>query len=401
MAGRSSGKLIDRASDLPIATLGIILINVAVAILTQRDSYYYTEVYVQAYGLIPSVFRPGSLFTSAFLHDGYAHLAMNMALLYVFGAKVERVMGKLEYVMFYIGACFAASLTHVVIVYATLPPYYETRAVVGASGAVAGVMGIFAVRFHRKLFRFFGAELPALVLIMAWLVLQLVLGILGLYRDEVLGLGLKQVGYWSHLGGFAFGIAIALLANMALDGEREYLVDRAGRHYDEGNLLEAIRNHEALLKYDPDNADSHAEIARLWAILEEEDESLRYYQIAIELYISHGREEQALAVADGMRRFWPKSALSSSTRFRLASYLEEAGQTRRAVRALQQIAEKDPDSEEAQMSLLKIGQLQLISLEDASSAIATLEGFLDRYPDSEWREFADETLARAREHTRI
>lgn len=381
---------------LPYATIGIIALNVIATVFACRDRLFYSECYAPSYGLTPSALRLGSLLTSTFLHDGYVHLTINMLFLYAFGASVERAIGRLEYLLFYIGACFAASLTHVGIVLGTLPDYYETRTLVGASGAVAGVMGMYVVRYHRRTLRFFGVELPALLLVMAWLVLQVGLGILGLYRDEILGLSLKQIGYWSHLGGFGFGIAVALLANMALQGEREYLQSRARQHESEDNLLEAIRDHENLLKYDPDNADSHAQIGRLWALLEEEGESLQYYQIAIELYISQGREEQALATAEEMKRFWPKSALAASTNFRLASYLEEIGELQDAIRMFREIVERSPDSLEAQMSLLKIGQLQLSALSEQSSAIATLTDFLRRYPSSEWQKFASETLERAK-----
>ena len=397
MDAAKSESILDKLQQVPFATIGIIVINCLATYLARRDVYFY-DTYVLVYGLVPDQFRVGRLLSSTFIHDGYAHLALNLSMLYLFGRGVERAMGRLEYVMFYIGACFAASLLHVAIaLWAMMPAYYASRAMVGASGAVAGVMGIYAVRFHRRMFRFAGIEMPALLLIMAWLILQLALGIVGLYRDQILGIGLKQIGYWSHLGGFGFGIVVALLANMALQGEREYLAAEAERHDSEGNLLEAIQNHETLLRYDPDNADSHAEIARLWALLDEKEDSLRCYHVAVELYISQGKEEQALATADEMRRFWRSSRLSAATRFRLATYLEEAGETERALKAFGQIAEQDPESAEAQMSLLKIGQLQLSAVGDARSAAATLSGFLDRYPASEWRTFAADLLSRAKE----
>jgi membrane associated rhomboid family serine protease len=376
-------------------TIGIIAINLLLMILTRRDMTYYSQVYANTYGLIPARLRPGSLLTSAFLHDGYVHLTLNMILLYCFGSRVERIMGRLEYFIFYLAACFAASLAHVAIVYASLPDYYGARAVVGASGAVAAVMGVYAVRFHRRIYRFAGVEAPALLIIMAWLVLQLVLGILGLYRDEILGLGLRQVGYWGHLGGFAFGVAVALIANMAVDGEREYLTEQAHANCEEDNLLEAVHNHEGILNYDPANADSHAELGRLWALLEERGESLRCYQVAIQLYISRGHEDRAIAVAEDMGRFWPGSRLSAGARFRLATYLEEIGETERALDGFKGIAENEPESVEAQMSLLKVGQIQLSTLGEPERAAASLRQFVERYPESEWLRFAQETLARA------
>ncbi len=86
--------------------------------------------------------------------------------------------------------------------------------------------------------------------------------------------------------------------------------------------------------------------------------------------------------------------------FRIASYLSEIGQTHRAIRAFEKIVERDGVGDEAQMSLLKIGQLQLSALHDPPSATNTLETFLGQYPNSEWRSFAQQTLAQARDAER-
>ncbi len=396
MAEKLSNNLIKVIARLPFVTLGIIAMNVITTILTGRDM----NTYVLSYGLIPDPehFRPGTLLTASFMHDGYVHLSMNMIVLYIFGREVEGAMGKLEYVLFYIGACFASSILHVAIVYATMPDYsyYGSRAMIRASGAVAGVMGVYVVTLPPQ-------GVPIRGDGYAGCAVDNVLACppnrtrrSGAYRDAIFGLSLKQVGYWSHLGGFVFGIVVALMANMALSGEREYLTAQAQRHYDGGNLLEAIRNHETFLKDDPENAYAHAEIGRLWAILEEE-ESLHYYQVAVELYISQGKEREALMAAQEMKRFWPKSALSPATRFRLASFLEEDGKPEEALEAFVWIIHDTPDAPEAQMALLKIGQIQLVSLNDRPSAIATLRGFLEHYPSSGWRVFVQDILARAQE----
>ncbi|MGQ9455100.1 MAG: rhomboid family intramembrane serine protease [Armatimonadota bacterium] len=392
MTNTITDRLLGLAGRVPFVTLGIILMNCLATYLARRDMTFY-ETYVLSYGLIPEQFRVGRLLSSTFIHDGYLHLALNMSALYLFGREVERVMGKLEYIMFYVGACFAASLLHVVIVlYAMMPAYYASRPMVGASGAVAGVMGIYAVRFHRRIFRFAGVEISALLIIMTWLLFQLVLGIVGLYRDIFLGIGVKQIGYWSHLGGFGFGIVVALLANMALDGERDYLTTQAKHSESEGNLLEAIQYHETLLRYEPDNANSHAEIARLWAILNEKEESLRHYLTAIELFIVNGKEEKAFPVSEEMIRFWPSAQLSPEMRFRLATYLEESGQPDRAVAEFQQITQQNPDCIEAEMSFLKAGHLQLRALGNPESARSTLEELLERYPNSDWGTYARQLL---------
>lgn len=392
-------ELMQTLKRLPLLTLAIIATNVIVYLFMWRDvgsSAYSADVSpIHVYGLIPSHMRVGKMVTSCFVHAGVGHLLVNMVMLFLFGRDVERAMGKLEYGMFYIGACLASSILHAAVVLAALPAYYADQPVVGASGAVAGVVAIYAVRYHRKVFDFFGVAIPALVVILAWLIMQMALGLIGLYRDSFLGLGLKQVSYWSHLGGFTFGLVTALASNMALQGEREHLIAEAERNYDAGATLEATHRYEALIKCDPDNAFAHAELGRLWAILEEEDQSLPYYMMAIELDILQGKEGEALARADEMKRFWPNAGIAAQTRFRFASYLEESGRTERAIHAFRRLAEDAPESVEAEMALLKVGQLQLSYRNDPAAARSTLEGFLTQYPQSEWRRFAEETLTRA------
>ena len=197
--------------NLPWATVGIIAANVIVTLATLHN---FRDAALD-YGLVPAELRTGRFFTANFLHDGFLHLGMNMVLLYIFGSGLERAIGRLEFVLFYIGACFAASILHVAIVYASLPPYYTTRVVVGASGAIAGVMGLYAVRFHRKIFNLDGIEVSALFLIMCWLMLQVGMGVLALYRDDLFELSsdTSPIGATRRV---YVRIVVALIANMLL-----------------------------------------------------------------------------------------------------------------------------------------------------------------------------------------
>jgi tetratricopeptide (TPR) repeat protein len=114
------------------------------------------------------------------------------------------------------------------------------------------------------------------------------------------------------------------------------------------------------------------------------------------LYIREGHEDLAIKAAAEMKKFWPDFMLSPRERFRLASYLEEMGQPERAILAFEEIFDKSPTSNEAQMSLLKVGQLHLASLRKPDAAISALTKFLDCYPESEWKPFAQEMIERAK-----
>jgi len=98
-------------------------------------------------------------------------------------------MGKLEYALFYIGACFASSAAHVGHGACAFPSQFADQPVVGASGPWLGWWRIYAVRYHRRIFRFLGLEVPALIIILGWLILQLIFGVVGLYATASWGWG--------------------------------------------------------------------------------------------------------------------------------------------------------------------------------------------------------------------
>ncbi|MGH7865918.1 MAG: rhomboid family intramembrane serine protease [Candidatus Binataceae bacterium] len=159
---------------------------------------------------------PATLVTSAFLHAGLFHVAGNMLYLYVFGAAVEQRLGHARFVAFYLACAVAAALAFVVLAPGT------TVAVIGASGAVAGVLGAYFVLMPRgrvvtivPIFFFVQvAELPAVLYLLLWFAVQLYAGI----RENTAAGVVGGVAWWAHVGGFLFGVATAPF--LARDGRR-------------------------------------------------------------------------------------------------------------------------------------------------------------------------------------
>ena len=150
----------------------------------------------------------GSLFTSMFMHGGFLHIAGNMLFLWVFGNNVEDKVGYVRYLIFYAACGLLASGAHI------LSDPGSGIPTVGASGAIAGVLGAYLVMFPRRrvltlvIFYFITTiELPAIVLLGFWFVLQFlpVLQSLG-----GAGAGVTDVAVWAHIGGFVAGALIAL-----------------------------------------------------------------------------------------------------------------------------------------------------------------------------------------------
>lgn len=146
-----------------------------------------------------------TLFTSMFLHGGWMHLAGNMLFLWIFGDNLEDEMGHLPFLGFYLASGLGAGLLHVLSV-----PYSQVPTV-GASGAIAGVMGGYLLLFPRArvdillilivFFRIF--SVPAFVMLGVWLALQF-LGGVGSDPDQ------GGVAYWAHAGGFAVGLVLTV-----------------------------------------------------------------------------------------------------------------------------------------------------------------------------------------------
>src|SRR5215211_6557646 len=148
------------------------------------------------------------LITSMFLHGGWAHLIVNMVFLLVFGDNIEDAMGHFSYLLFYLLPGIAAGLAHILLSPSSTIP------LIGASGAISGVLGAYIVLFPQGKVRalvFFGyfgqiVLVPAWVMIGIWFALQLFSGLASLGAADVGG-----VAFWAHVGGFVSGAVLVWL----------------------------------------------------------------------------------------------------------------------------------------------------------------------------------------------
>lgn len=148
--------------------------------------------------------------TTMFLHGGWGHLIMNMWMLWVFGNNIEDRLGHFVYICFYLVGGVIATVCHWVV------DPHSTVPVVGASGAVAAVLGGYAVTYPtakvRTLVFFFLItiiDLPAMVLLGIWFVLQLGSGLIFLQ-----GVPMEPVAFWAHIGGFVAGMVLMPLLSL-------------------------------------------------------------------------------------------------------------------------------------------------------------------------------------------
>ena len=198
-----------RPLRFPVITALIIGVNILVFLLELAKG----EAFIMRWSFIPSEIAAGrnliTVLTAIFMHGGVLHIAGNMVYFWAFGPEIEDAMGRILYPVFYLAGGLVASLTQVAINAASSVPN------LGASGAIAAVMGAFLVTFPRDKIRtvilfgwfIFIRFIPAIILVGFWFVIQLFSQVGSLLQGQTGG----GVAYMAHIGGFVFGIASARL----------------------------------------------------------------------------------------------------------------------------------------------------------------------------------------------
>lgn len=200
----------NRSRRVPVVNYTLIAVNVLSFLFVTSLGTRGFDSFLGSFGVVParlSISQPLSaltLFTSMFLHGGWFHLLSNMWILFIFGDNVEDQMGSGRYLVFYLIAGTVAGLAHVVSSPNSNIP------TVGASGAIAGVLGAYFILFPRArvttfiplFFLPWFIDVPAIVFIGIWFLSQLSQGLLSLGAIGDFG----GIAFWAHIGGFLFGL---------------------------------------------------------------------------------------------------------------------------------------------------------------------------------------------------
>ena len=207
-----------RCRTTPVVTVSLIIVN-SLVFFYELSLGSETQAFLSRYGVTPSnlVQWPASgqsfasvgipYLTSMFLHGGWFHLIGNMWFLWIFGDNVEDAMGTARFVAFYLVCGLAAAALQVAMGPDSIIP------MVGASGAIGGVMGAYIVlypRVHVHMLVFLGFfittfAVPAVFMLAYWLLIQLVSGLFSLGAEG------GGVAFWAHVGGFVGGMALIFM----------------------------------------------------------------------------------------------------------------------------------------------------------------------------------------------
>jgi len=200
----------ERVYSRPVVTGSLIALNTIIFLYQNTLSYYRLDQFVNNWGIVPDDLHVVSLLTSMFLHGGWLHLLGNMLFLWVFGRNTEDLIGGGRFLAFYLLCGLVAGVVQVIAnPYARVPT-------IGASGAIAGVMGAYLIKFPRSqidtlvlLFVFFTRlAIPAPFYILFWFGMQFLNGFESIGERSYTGGG---IAYFAHIGGFIAGIFLIRL----------------------------------------------------------------------------------------------------------------------------------------------------------------------------------------------
>lgn len=299
-----------------------------------------------SYGFVPSRQEWADVLSSMFLHSSWMHLLGNMYLLWLCGCNIEDLWGRPLYIFFYLVSGAMASFAHAWAFPASDIP------LVGASGAIAGMMGAFLIRLYRTRIRFFYMywikwgtfHAPAWVMLPLWLLTQI--GYAVAYGEEV------SVAFWAHIGGFVFGLAGAAFIKLSLV-EEAFLapaieqkttlfaqgprVAAALAKMDQGRHAEAVRDLQAALRTSPDDIDACHLLAQCYQALGKPREMADAYRRKTRIHRRRGEKDLALSAYYEMLEADPELPVPPRELLPIAALLAEAQQWDLAIQAYEKV----------------------------------------------------------------
>jgi len=200
-------KVTQPSYSTPAVTIALIVVNVLVYLhefwLSLVDPYALNR-FMDLYSLRPAYFNIENVFTAMFVHAGWLHVLGNMLFLWVFGDNVEDILGHGKFLLLYLACGFAAAMAQVAMDPSSRVP------MVGASGAIAGVMGAYLLKFPRSrvvmlffLLFIFTFDVPAWLMLVYWFALQ-IFGGFGSITEASQG----GTAFFAHVGGFVTGMVL-------------------------------------------------------------------------------------------------------------------------------------------------------------------------------------------------
>ncbi len=334
--------------------------------------------------------------TATFLHVGYFHLIGNLVYLGLFGRYVEDRLGSVLFTTTFVGCAAFGNLVQGM--FDTYLLHTPTVGIIGASGAVSGVLGAFLVRFIRNKLRIAywvfmplqaytragNVELPVVFALVFWFLMEFIRGAV-----QAGGFG-ADVAYAAHVSGFLLGVAVAAVSGQAAAGRIEAHFRRGVEYMRGGEPFAAQGEYLQYLTLQPGDPDAHAGLARAMALAGDFEGARRNYRISCELLIDAMRRGDSETIYQEAVRGIDDFTLGPGHQLGMAFGLERDLKPKLAVQAYEMFAAKYPSHRESAFALLRAAGLQLSAFSNSSAADTLYERLLADYPNDTWAEFARE-----------
>lgn len=350
-----------RVRSTPWVTVSIVLLNLFIHGIVLASRGDAATLYALAFKAAePSV---GTALASLFLHADVLHLLGNLVFLSVFGPPLEARLGRVRFTIAYLACGWLSNLAQAAAILAWWPELTSVP-IVGASGAISGLMGLFLVRLYYARLRFVSFtmlllqgvakpaafSLPAFVGIGLWLGLTLVYQFVGIA---------SETAYIAHLGGAAFGVVFGLAMGLVPEARLERHLAVGGRYADRGEWFAALGEYESYLAKEPSDPEALAQAARLQRVTHQVSQSGTRFREAIRQYLIRGDSRSACDLYEEMRRLLGgEVVLQPADQLRVARGLEEMGRPSEASRAYEAYGKHYPDRHLATLAMLKSADIQ-------------------------------------------
>jgi len=346
--------------------------------------------------LLPPGFVPGQptlagLLASAFMHAGIVHLAVNMLFLWLFGSLTEDVFGPRLMLGVYAASHLGALALHALIAVA-FSSADLARPCVGASGAIAGIMGLAAVCFLQTKVRVWyfvvfyfrvragTAEIAAPVFVGLWVAWELVQGLLVTWLSVPSG-----AAHWAHIGGFAVGVAAALVLRLRHRVVYTDLVEGRKPVTSQMEGFAQMGELKRMVEKQPQDGDAWYSLGRAREVSGRSGDAAEAYRRALEIFLRERRTAEVTKAYAGLKEHAGLFSLAGPLLFPLALALERAGRLADAFEVFRRVAVVAPDSSEADTALIRAGDIARGVPRLRKLAEQCYQALLRDYPDSRWR----------------
>ncbi len=362
------------------------------------------------FDLVAASFRPSDpalsrAFLSLFLHGGWSHLLGNALYLWIFGKQFEGRLGFVPLSAVYFGGGIAACYAQALMTPET--SWNWNMPVVGASGAVAALMGATVVRFYFQrvrvlyfLFAFLGGmtrggvvHVNAVIACTFWFAFQIIYGLVAW------GNGGAGVAYAAHAGGFLAGVAIAMLLGLPRGAKRDLHEARGKRYFEAGDWYAAAGELTAHLRLSPGDLPARAMRARCRILLGRTGEAAAEYLTLFREARVRGEILEIARLYREIRRYGIATNLNEAGLLKLAFRFRKAGRSEAAAEAFLEILTNFPADPKAELAWIRRAEILWDDLGRAGEAQETYRRFLAEFPDSEWRDVAEARLGTMKAHT--